>query len=58
MYVGIPKQVRNDCYYLVLVTLNSFQGLYNIFIGIPRLRYKKNYNTLWMTHPDCHSEGV
>ena len=33
-------QVRNDCYYLVLVTLNSFQGLYNIFIGIPRLRYK------------------
>ena len=29
IYTGIPNQVRNDYYYLVLVTLNSFQGLLN-----------------------------
>ena len=32
--------IRNDCIYLSLVTLNLFQGLYNIFTGIPRLRYR------------------
>ena len=55
--------IRNDCIYLGLVTLNLFQGLYNIFIEIPRLRYRiftarSEWRTQTVIQRECNDRRI